>query len=226
MSVVHQDSGLDPGVLRAQRAENVLVGDVVVRHKLASRAIHWSVALTFFLCLFTGLPIWMPAFKWMASFFGGLSVCRVLHPYFGFAFFVAVAVMFFDWLSEMHLTKEERSWIGPRLMTKVEEHREETGKYNAGQKLYFFSVGLGALGVLLTGLVMFLPESFPLVVREIAVLLHDFTFIVFAISVVFHVYLSTAAEPGTFQSMTKGTVTRRWARFHHPRWLRDLTGRY
>ena len=225
MSVVRHEPGLDPGVLRAQRAEDVVVGEVIVRHKLSSRVIHWAVALTFFLCLFTGLPIWTPVFAWMDAFFGGLSVCRVLHPYFGFAFTLAVAVMFFDWLKDMRMTKEERSWIGPKLMTRVEEHISETGKYNAGQKLYFFGVALGAVGTLVSGLVMFLPDDAPRLLREAAILLHDVTFIVFAVSVIVHIYLSTAAEPGTFESMTKGTVTRPWARFHHPRWFRDLMGR-
>ena len=59
---------------------------------------------------------------------------------------------------------------------------------------------------------------------ELAYLIHDFTFICFGVAIVFHVYLGTAAEPGTFGSMTRGTVTRAWARLHHPRWYREITG--
>ena len=59
----------------------------------SSRAlIHWTVALTFFVCLLTGMPIWTPVFGWMAHLFGGLSVCRVIHPWAGVAFFVASIV--------------------------------------------------------------------------------------------------------------------------------------
>jgi cytochrome b subunit of formate dehydrogenase len=42
---------------------------------------------------------------------------------------------------------------------------------------------------------------------------------------VVHVYEGTAAQPGTFTSMTRGTVTRRWAWTHHPAWYRRVTGR-
>ena len=56
------------------------------------------------------------------------------------------------------------------------------------------------------------------------ILLHDVTFILFAVAIVFHIYLGTAAEPGTFRSMTRGTVTQAWARLHHPRWYREVTG--
>ena len=59
---------------------------------------------------------------------------------------------------------------------------------------------------------------------ELAYLVHDLTFILFAVAVVFHIYLGTAAEPGTFGSMTRGTVTSGWARLHHPRWYREVTG--
>ena len=47
-------------------------------------------------------------------------------------------------------------------------------------------------------------------------MIHDVTFILFAVAIVFHIYLGTSAEPGTFRSMTRGTVTRKWARLHHP----------
>ena len=70
----------------------------------------------------------------------------------------------------------------------------------------------------------FSGKTDPQIVRELSYLLHDFTFIVFAVSLVGHIYLSTAAEPGTFGSMVRGTVTRQWARLHHPRWLREVTG--
>jgi formate dehydrogenase subunit gamma len=57
---------------------------------------------------------------------------------------------------------------------------------------------------------------------ELAYLVHDFTFICFMVAIVGHAYLGTAAEPGTFGSMTRGTVTLPWARLHHPRWYRDV----
>jgi cytochrome b subunit of formate dehydrogenase len=43
-------------------------------------------------------------------------------------------------------------------------------------------------------------------------------------SIIGHIYLGTAAEPGTFASMVRGTVTKDWARLHHPKWYREVTG--
>jgi len=210
---------------RAAGAEDVIVGDQIVRHRLASRLLHWVVALFFFVCLLTGLPIWTPVFGWMAAFFGGLSVCRWLHPWAGALFFVSSFVMFLLWEKEMRLLPGEREWLGPKALRylRYEEDDPEVGKYNGGQKLFFFAVSLGTLGLLVSGLVLWFPLSFPQVLREAGILLHDLTFILFAVAIVLHIYLGTAAEPGTFQAMTRGTVSQSWARMHHPRWFREVT---
>lgn len=218
--------GADDAVLVARHREDVVVGNEIVRHRLASRVIHWVVAVTFFVCLFTGLPIWTPIFAWMAVFFGGLHVCRWLHPWAGVAFAISSLVMFVHWLEEMRLRPEEKDWLGPKLFQYMRYQSDDpgVGKYNGGQKLFFLASALGALGLLLTGLVLWFPLSFTQFLRVGAIILHDVTFILFAIAIVFHIYLGTAAEPGTFGSMVRGTVTKPWARLHHPAWYREVTG--
>ena len=215
----------DVAVARARQSEDVLAGGEIVRHRLSSRVIHWTVAVFFFLALLTGLPIWTPIFGWMASLFGGLSVCRWLHPWTGVVFAAASLVMFVHWFSEMHLTGKDREFLTPSGMIRYFRYQgedSEVGKYNGGQKLYFWAVSLGAVGLLLSGLLMWFPRAFPRIVLEFAFLIHDITFILFVVSLVFHIYLGTAAEPGTFRSMTRGTVSRPWARLHHPGWLKDI----
>ena len=226
MSAVTPHRPVDPAILVAQSQEDVVVGNEIVRHNRASRLIHWAVAITFLVCLLSGMPIWSPVFGWMAHLFGGLSVCRVLHPWAGVAFFVASIAMFFQWVSDMRLEPAERDWLGPRAIQYMRYQTDDSqvGKYNGGQKLYFWAVSLGAVGLLLSGLLMWFPTGFPPLVRQLAYLIHDFTFFCFAVSLVFHVYLGTAAEPGTFGSMIRGTVTKAWARLHHPRWSREVTG--
>ena len=226
MSTAAPHRPMDAAVIVARDREDVAVGNEIVRHNRASRLIHWTVAVTFIVCLLTGMAIWTPVFGWMAYLFGGLSAARVIHPWAGIAFFVASVFLFFQWLADMHLEPDERDWLGPRLFQymRYETDDSRVGKYNGGQKLYFWAVGLGAVGLLLSGLMMWFPRSFPRILMELAYVIHDVTFILFAVSLVFHIYLGTAAEPGTFRSMTRGTVTRVWARLHHPRWYREVTG--
>jgi len=212
---------------RARATEDVVVGQEIVRHRLSSRAIHWSVASFFFLSLLSGMPIWTPIFGWMAALFGGLSVCRWLHPWAGVLFVASSLVMFLHWRRDMCLRPSDREWLRPKKIVQYMTHQgddPDVGKYNGGQKLFFFATALGALGLLLTGVVLWFPLTFPRLLMAASILLHDVTFILFAVAIVFHIYLGTAALPGTFGSMTRGTVTKAWARLHHPRWYRDVTG--
>ncbi len=218
-------TGADPAVQVASRVEDVVVGDEIVRYRYSTRVTHWSVAFFFIVCLLTGMPIWTPVFGWMAHLFGGLHVCRWLHPWAGLAFFASSLVMIAQWWRKMILEKSERSWVGPRLFQymRYEDHDQNVGKFNGGQKLFFWAAAVGALGLLVSGVVLWFPPQFQQWVRETAILLHDVTFIGFAVAIVFHIYLGTAAEPGTFRAMTRGTVTKPWARLHHPRWYREVT---
>jgi formate dehydrogenase subunit gamma len=185
------------------------------RHGFASRVIHWTVAGTFMLCLFSGLPIWTPVFGWLGKLFGGLAMCGWLHPLFGAAFFGSSFVMFVHWVSEMKLDAADWRWLKSR------GKETDVGKYNGGQKAFFFLTALGALGLFASGFVLWFPESMPQALREASWVLHDVTFILFAVAIVLHIYLGTAGEPGTFRAMTRGTVEARWAKFHHPRWFRE-----
>jgi formate dehydrogenase subunit gamma len=226
MSTAAPRAPMDSAVVVARNREDVVVGNEIVRHRLFSRLMHWTVALTFLIALLTGLPIWTPVFGWMAHLFGGLTVARLLHPWAGVAFFLASIAQFFEWVSDMRVEPWEKDWVGPRLTRymRYEEDDPRTGKYNGGQKLYFWAVSLAALGLLLSGLLMWFPTAFPRWLMQLAFIVHDFTFIAFLVALVFHIYLATVAEPGTFGSMIRGTVTRPWARLHHPRWYREVTG--
>lgn len=208
----------------ARDRENVAVGDELVRHKLSSRVMHWTVALTFMVTLLTGMPIWSPVFGWMAYLFGGLTVCRWLHAWSGVAFSISMVVMLAQWAREMMFTATDRKFNIREYLRFSEEGDQEVGKYNAGQKFFFWAALATALLLLLTGVPLWWPINFSWRLRQVCILLHDVGFIGFFCAIVGHVYLGTAAEPGTFRSMTRGTVTRAWARLHHPRWFRDVTG--
>ena len=54
---------------------------------------------------------------------------------------------------------------------------------------------------------------------------HDVAALLMLVGFIIHIDEGTAAQPGTFQSMTRGTVTKRWAWTHHPAWYRRITGR-
>ena len=89
---------IDGALVVGRRREDVVVGDEIVRHRLASRVMHWSVALTFFVALVTGLAIWIPFFRFLGALVGGLAVCRWLHQWAGLAFVVGSVFQFVMWI--------------------------------------------------------------------------------------------------------------------------------
>src|ERR1700730_4769988 len=138
----------NPAIVTARHRVKAVVGGEIIRHRRASRIIHWSVALTFFLSLISGMPIWTPLFGWMAYLVGGLEVARVIHPYAGILFVLASIGQFIHWLPDMHFEKDQKGWFGPKLIEYMKWNQEpavEGGKYNGGQKFFFYAVSLAAL---------------------------------------------------------------------------------
>lgn len=211
--------------VQAGRArEDVLVGDEIVRHRLSTRLVHWAVAVTFILCVFTGLPIWSPIFGWMARLVGGLSVARWFHAWMGVAFAASTLIMAALWWADMAFDKGDHGFSFTEYLRFKDAENPEVGKYNAGQKFFFWAALATMVVMLGSGIVLWYPMSFGQGLRALSIVLHDIGFIGFFCAVVGHIYLGTAAEPGTFRSMTRGTVTKPWARLHHPRWYREVTG--
>src|SRR5260370_9497865 len=76
----------------------------LLRHPVYTRVLHWTVALFFFLALFTGFALYLPwLFHWITPIFGGGQLTRSLHPYFGAAFVFFFAFQVLNWLQPMML---------------------------------------------------------------------------------------------------------------------------
>lgn len=120
-----------------------------------------------------------------------------------------------------------------KALPEIEQEVPQQGFFNGGQKLWGILALVLAILFLVSGLAIWSPELWrnflgwqPLSVPLMrwAYIVHDLSFIIFAPMVIFHMYLSTILNPGTFEAMTKGDVTRLWALHHHPLWYRQAVG--
>jgi formate dehydrogenase subunit gamma len=100
----------------------------------------------------------------------------------------------------------------------------ETGKYNPGQKMFFLTVALCGLLMLVTGFFMWFPQYFPFGMELLRWLytLHVLGFVVIFAFFFVHLYLGTVGNPGTVQAMISGWVTRNWLKKQHPKWLKEM----
>jgi formate dehydrogenase subunit gamma len=199
--------------------------DSVVRYGAATRLVHWVIALLFVLLFLGGLALFHPAFFWLAALFGGGTWLRILHPFFG----AALLVLFLGYGAgiwrENLLLPSDRTWLknAVAVMTKRKEIPVQ-GKYNAGQKVMFWWMLLSIVGLAASGVVLWRPyfaDAFGADLRALATAVHVFfAFFMFA-AIGVHVYAAFFTK-GSITAMLRGTVTRRWARFHHPGWYREV----
>lgn len=201
----------------------------LLRHPAYTRILHWTVAISFILALLSGFAIYSPwLYRWLTPLFGGGPMTRFLHPWFGLLFNIAFFFQFLNWFAPMQWRAADSRWM--RRLKAYASNREklepeETGFFNGGQKLYFWAIAASAVLFLITGLLLWFDHVVPRWLVAVSYVIHDIAALVMLGAFIIHIYEGTAAQPGTFRSMTDGTVTREWAWTHHPAWYRDVTGR-
>ena len=98
----------------------------------------------------------------------------------------------------------------------------EVGKYNPGQKMFFLAVAIFGAVMVVTGLIMWFPLSFPSSLVRWLFVLHALGFVVIFAFFFVHLYLGTIGSPGSLDAMTTGWVTRAWLKKQHPKWLKEM----
>jgi formate dehydrogenase subunit gamma len=212
-----------------RNGRTVVYAGELLRHSVYTRVVHWAVAIFFILSSLTGFAIFSPwLYAWIAPIFGGGALTRLLHPWFALAFCAAFLLQMLNWLRPMRWGASDRRWlrrIRGYVTNQEKLESEDVGKFNAGQKLWFWAIVFSSAIFLITGLVLWWPEIFGRAPMSLAYFLHDVAGLLMLGGFIIHVYESTAQMPGTYRSIVRGTVTEAWAWTHHPRWYREVTGR-
>jgi formate dehydrogenase subunit gamma len=202
---------------------------LLTRYSHGERLTHWAVAIAYVALFLSGLALFHPFFYWASALFGGGAFMRLLHPFVGVAF----AVLFYAYavrlVKDNRLVGSDRRWLGAMVayMNRRGEDVPVEGKYNAGQKLMYWSMIVVIAVLLVTGVLMWRPYfagAVPLGLRRVANVLHAIMAFVMFIGIGVHVYAAYWTK-GSMRAMTRGTVTRAWARAHHPGWYAKLAGK-
>jgi formate dehydrogenase subunit gamma len=194
----------------------------IVRYTLADRIMHWFTAVSFIYLMLSGFALGYPRMAWLYDVLGGGQTVRWLHPWAGVAFTIGITYMLFAWTRDMLFDADDRRWTREfRNYARTGHVDADVGRYNAGQKgYYWFAVATG-LVLLLTGIPLWYPWLLSSGWNLTARLVHHVFFLLTVGGFIIHVYMSTALLPGTIRGMTTGRVERRWAAWHHPRWFRE-----
>ncbi len=207
--------------------DQLIPHDHVLRYEFNERLNHWVAAGSFIYLMLTGLAFWSPWLFWIASALGGAELSRMLHPWVGLVFFAAVCYMYALWSSQMkHEPVDTEWWKSLHYYIRNEDDKmPPAGRYNAGQKLLFWSFFLGGIVLLASGLVLWFTESIPWAwrwVRYLSVVLHAGTALLMIGNLMIHVYMGVFAERGAFGSVIRGDVSLAFAKRYHPGWYQEI----
>ena len=197
----------------------------VLRYSFRERLMHWMAGASYMYLLLTGLAFWSPWLYWLAIVLGGPTTSRVLHPWIGLIFTVAVVWMFRTWSAQMHTTERDKQWwrAVPHYIRNEDGEVPSEGRFNAGQKALFWGFFWCGIVLFLSGLVLWFPDRIPFL-RLAAVIVHPIAALLTIALFMVHVYMGLAVEPGAFGSILRGDVSRKWAARYHRAWYERIVG--
>jgi formate dehydrogenase subunit gamma len=199
--------------------------NLIVRYTANERTNHWITAISFVVLALSGLALFHPSMFWLTALFGGGQWTRILHPFVGLVMFVSFLILAVRFWHHNYLDRDDVQWLRQidDVLANREENLPEIGRYNAGQKLLFFTM-VGCLFLLLcSGVIIwrrYFSVYFPIEVVRLAALVHACAAFVLIVGIVVHIYAAIWIK-GSVGAMVRGTVTLGWARKHHPKWFRE-----
>ncbi len=205
-------------------------GKKVYVYSIFKRVIHWIAALAFVVLIPTGLMIVF------GKYLGGgeiITDARYLHGIFTIVFIVAVFPMLVFWLKDMLPSFDDIKWtfiLGGYLSKKVKEI--PAGKFNAGQKAWFWIATLGGIVMIATGGAMYFQNfNFGIasslgmsqidLLRLSAIIHNILGFAVLALFIT-HLYMSLFAVKGSLDSMISGNKGEDELKYLHSSFYKKL----
>jgi formate dehydrogenase subunit gamma len=192
------------------------------RYTFVERVAHWTVGLSFIALMLSGFALGYPRAFFLSGLFGGGQTMRFLHPWFGVLFTVGILYMLVAWWRDMKMTAVDKAWAKKMKDYAGTGHTGlDVGRYNAGQKGFYWVSMLLGIGLFVTGLPLWYPWMLGAGgLQNVARFVHHALFLLFVGGFIIHVYMSAIMFPGTMSAMTTGRVSRSWAAHHHPAWFR------
>jgi formate dehydrogenase subunit gamma len=206
---------------------HVLPNGRVLRYTFRERLMHWVAGFSYLYLLITGLAFWSPWLFGLTAITGGPTISRLLHPWVGVVFFLGTVWMYGVWSAQMREAPGDKAWWHSvkHYIRNEDSQVPDEERFNPGQKLLFWGFFWCGLVLLLTGIVLWIPEWIPWslrFLRLIAVIVHPIAALLTIALFIIHVYMGTAVERGAFSSIVRGDVSRTWAQRFHRAWYEQV----
>ncbi len=194
----------------------------VKRFSFLERGVHLFRLIAFILLTITGLIMAFNLHNWQELLFTSYRQMLLFHIISGLVFIATTIMGIGLWFKDAVFASYDKAWV--KLFGGYLGHEGEVpaGRFNAGQKMFFWFTALFGIVMSLTGLILVFKYSFRLSTICLISTIHNlFAFFMIA-GVLAHAYLGTIANPGTWRVLIDGFVTKVWAEHHHPIWYRKI----
>lgn len=215
---------------RIRLGKGVLTGRKIIRFTFIERFNHWMTATAFILLALTGLnyifgkrllfPLMGPD-----AFATWTQWAKYIHNFVSWPFMVGLVLMILFWLRDNIPDRSDARWIregGGRVGDKHPPAR----RFNAGQKLIFWSVVIGGCALSVSGLMMLFPFTVAGIEgMQIAQYIHAVVGVGLIAVIFAHIYIGSIGMEGAYDAMGSGEVDLGWAKTHHSLWVEEEQAR-
>ncbi len=185
-------------------------GETVQRFTVFQRLTHYVTLSGFLILAATGL-----LFFASHPFLNG-APARNLHLRAGIAFGLGWLLMGVTWFRDMVFARYDWGWLKHLGGYFGYRGALPSGKFNAGQKLFFWIAAVCGIVLVLTGAAMALLRADAQVNLAVWYTLHDLAALVVLVLVVAHGYCGLVLNPHCLRGIFGGRVSRTWLAEHHP----------
>ena len=224
-------------------------GQTIERFNALERFTHWLTASSFIILALTGLNVlygklFMPALIGKESFATLSMWGKMAHNYIAWAFMIGIVMMFILWVKDNIPDLTDVKWLAKGGGLFTDGVHPPAKRFNAGQKLIFWSVVLGGGSLSMSGLALLFPfelqmfaGSFkiinafgfdfptvlsPLQETQYALMWHGVVAMGMIVIIIGHIYIGSLGMEGAIDAVADGQVDRNWAREHHGLWVEEL----
>jgi formate dehydrogenase subunit gamma len=238
------------------RIDGEKTGRTVTRFQAVERFGHWLMAGSFVVLAITGLIVLfgrMVIIPLMGhEAFSTIALgSKWVHNNISWAFMLGLVMVFFMWVLHNLPNRTDLKWlaVGGGIFTKGVHPPAK--KFNAGQKLIFWSVIVFGASISASGLSLLFPFELPMFAKtfvilndtglpqalglgvlpetlapheemQLATLWHTIVAFILIAIILAHIYIGSVGMEGAFDAMGSGEVEEQWAREHHGLWLEEL----
>ena len=165
--------------------------------------VHWGAAIPFVLICLSGLVMIF------GVYFGGgafVRFARDIHGLSTLVFIVFGFLMFLMWFKDSIFRLHDIDWFKIMGGYLSQENRPiPAGKFNAGQKMWFWIATLGGAIMAITGGIMFFQSTDINTLRLVAIIHNVVGFLVIAMLIT-HIYMALFAIEGAVESILNGNM--------------------